>query len=384
MTQTRAITILGATGSVGVSTLNLIRKHPDRFKLTGMTAHTKYRELAQFALEFMPECVVIADERYYLPLVDALSGSGITVRAGTDALIDMARRPADCVVGAIVGTAGLAAVYAAVQAGQTIALANKEALVVAGHLIMPMLTKTGASILPIDSEHSAVFQCLKGENAEHVEAIVLTASGGPFRELTRKQMEAVTPKQALLHPNWSMGPKVTIDSATLMNKGLELLEAKWLFNLPAEKIEAIIHPQSIIHGLVHFYDGSCTANLGAADMRIPISYALGYPDRLAWQSEKLDLVRLAQLDFTAIDTTRFPCFALARKVMTAEPEQAIILNTANEIAVADFLNNQLSYTGISAFVEEALSRFSGCVKTSSLEDVLALNDDIRHQLSIRS
>ena len=289
MTQQHSLTILGATGSVGKSTLDLVRQQPTKFAIKGLTAHTNYDELARLAHEFKPDTVVIADEEYYQPLRESLSGSDIDVYAGKAALSALAADPVDCVIGAIVGIAGLVPVYAAIQAGQKIALANKETLVVAGHLIMPILTKTGASILPLDSEHNAIFQCLKGETAAAIKDIILTASGGPFRQMTSAQMRSVTRHQALQHPNWSMGPKVTIDSATLMNKGLELIEAKWLFGLPAEKIKAVIHPQSVIHGLVNFTDGSCIAHMGSADMRIPISYALNYPERMSWQAETLDL-----------------------------------------------------------------------------------------------
>lgn len=386
MSENRSITLFGATGSVGESTLQLVREctHdcPDRFRIKGLTAHSNYQELSRLAVEFRPECVVIADEAHYSALADSLAGTGIEVRAGAEALIDLARQPVDCVVGAIVGIAGLAPLYAAVQAGQQIALANKETLVAAGHLIMPLLAETGASILPVDSEHSAIFQCLKGEEQGTVDEIVLTASGGPFRQFTRTDMQAVSREQALDHPNWSMGPKVTIDSATLMNKGLELIEAKWLFGLPAANIKAVIHPQSIIHGLVHFKDGSCLAHLGAADMRIPISYALDYPHRLPWQAEKLDLVALARLDFAEIDLDRFPCFALAREAMSAEPEQAVVLNAANEVAVAAFLDNKIGFTQIAGVVEDALARFSGCSGTANIDDVIALDRDVRRAVSV--
>ena len=379
--QTRSLTIFGATGSVGESTLKLVRECNGRFRLKGLSAHSNYQELSRLALEFRPELVVIADDTHYNALKDSLAGTDIEVRAGSQALIELARQPVDCVVGAIVGIAGLAPLYAAVQAGQKIALANKETLVAAGHIIMPLLAETGATILPVDSEHSAIFQCLRGEQSAAVQDITLTASGGPFRQLTRQQMSTVSREQALAHPNWSMGPKVTIDSATLMNKGLELIEAKWLFGLGPEQIKAVIHPQSVVHGLVNFKDGSCLAHLGAADMRIPISYALDYPQRLSWQADTLDLVQLAQLDFAAIDFDRFPCFALARQAMAAEPEQAVVLNAANEIAVAAFLADKIGYLQIADVVEGALTRFFGYAQTLSIEDVILLDQDVRHFLS---
>ena len=381
MADQRSLTILGATGSVGKSTLDLVRERPDRFKIKGLTAHTNFESLARLALEFRPDCVVIADETYYKQLKDCLSGTDIVVHAGEDALFALAAVPVDCIVGAIVGIAGLGAVHSAIQAGQKIALANKETLVVAGHLIMPMLRRTGASILPVDSEHNAIFQCLKGESDEVIKDVVLTASGGPFRQMSREQMRSVNLQQALKHPNWKMGPKVTLDSATLMNKGLELIEAKWLFGLPAEKIKAVIHPQSVVHGLVNFADGSCIAHMGSTDMRIPISYALDYPERLTWQLETLDLVKLSRLDFYEIDLDRFPCFKLAKTVLSSTPEHAVILNAANEVAVAAFLNNQLVYSEIAEVVDRALNRFSAVAVTKTLDDVIGLDFEVRNQMS---
>ena len=381
MVNQRSLTILGATGSVGKSTLDLVRERPDRFKIKGLTAHTNFESLARLALEFRPDSVVIADETYYKQLKDCLSGTDIVVHAGEDALFALAAVPVDCIVGAIVGIAGLGSVHSAIQAGQKIALANKETLVVAGHLIMPMLRRTGASILPVDSEHNAIFQCLKGESGEVIKDVVLTASGGPFRQMSREQMRSVNLQQALKHPNWKMGPKVTIDSATLMNKGLELIEAKWLFGLPAEKIKAVIHPQSVVHGLVNFADGSCIAHMGSTDMRIPISYALDYPERMTWQAETLDLVKLSRLDFYEIDLDRFPCFKLAKTVLSSTPEHAVILNAANEVAVAAFLHDQLAYSEIAEVVDRALNRFSAVAVTKTLDDVIGLDCEVRNQMS---
>ena len=381
MVNQRSLTILGATGSVGKSTLDLVRERPDLFNIKGLTAHTNFESLARLALEFRPDSVVIADETYYKQLKDCLSGTDIVVHAGEDALFALAAVPVDCIVGAIVGIAGLGAVHSAIQAGQKIALANKETLVVAGHLIMPMLRRTGASILPLDSEHNAIFQCLKGESGEVIKDVVLTASGGPFRQMSREQMRSVNLQQALKHPNWKMGPKVTIDSATLMNKGLELIEAKWLFGLPAEKIKAVIHPQSVVHGLVNFADGSCIAHMGSTDMRIPISYALDYPERMTWQVETLDLVKLSRLDFYEIDLDRFPCFKLAKTVLSSTPEYAVILNAANEVAVAAFLNDQLAYSEIAEVVDRALNRFSAVTVTKTLDDVIGLDCEVRNQMS---
>ena len=381
MVNQRSLTILGATGSVGKSTLDLVRERPDLFNIKGLTAHTNFESLARLALEFRPDCVVIADETYYKQLKDCLSGTDIVVHAGEDALFALAAVPVDCIVGAIVGIAGLGSVHSAIQAGQKIALANKETLVVAGHLIMPMLRRTGASILPVDSEHNAIFQCLKGESDEVIKDVVLTASGGPFRQMSREQMRSVNLQQALKHPNWKMGPKVTLDSATLMNKGLELIEAKWLFGLPVEKIKAVIHPQSVVHGLVNFADGSCIAHMGSTDMRIPISYALDYPERMTWQVETLDLVKLSRLDFYEIDLDRFPCFELAKTVLSSTPEHAVILNAANEVAVAAFLHDQLAYSEIAEVVDRALNRFSAVTVTKTLDDVIGLDCEVRNQMS---
>ena len=381
MVNKRSLTILGATGSIGKSTLDLVRERPDRFKFKGLTAHTNFKLLARLALEFRPDCVVIADETYYEQLKDCLSGTEIVVHAGEEALCALATVPVDCIVGAIVGIAGLGSVHSAIQAGQKIALANKETLVVAGHLFMPTLHRTGASILPVDSEHNAIFQCLKGETGAVIKDVVLTASGGPFRQMSLEQMRSVTLQQALKHPNWNMGPKVTIDSATLMNKGLELIEAKWLFGLPAEKIKAVIHPQSVVHGLVNFVDGSCIAHMGSTDMRIPISFALDYPERMTWRAETLNFVKLSRLDFYEIDMDRFPCFKLAKTVLSSTPEHAVILNAANESAVAAFLHDQLVYTEIAEVVDRALDRFSAAAVTNTLDDVIGLDCEVRSQMS---
>lgn len=379
MTGKKSITIFGATGSVGGSTLSLIREHPDSFTPHALTAHRDYQGLAKLALEFKPAHAVIADEAFYTPLSEALAGTGIKVAAGAQALIDIAAQKVDLIVAAIVGVAGLAPVWKAVEAGQTIALANKEALVSAGHLIMPAARKSGANLLPIDSEHNAIFQCLRRESHEHIERIILTASGGPFREMTLAEMQQVTIEQALQHPNWSMGPKITIDSATMMNKGLELIEAGWLFDEGAKKLDAIIHPQSTLHGLVGFKDGSWLAHLGIADMRVPISYALGWPERLAWQAQPLDFGSALTLDFAPVDETKFPCFQLAKQVMAGAPEQAIILNAANEVAVAKFLNGDIGFCDIAGHVRATLEAGDYGIIADSFEAILALDREIRQR-----
>ena len=379
MTGKKSITIFGATGSVGGSTLSLIREHPDSFTPHALTAYRDYQGLAKLALEFKPAHAVIADEAFYTPLSEALAGTGIKVAAGAQALIDIAGQKVDLIVAAIVGVAGLAPVWKAVEAGQTIALANKEALVSAGHLIMPAARKSGANLLPIDSEHNAIFQCLRHESHEHIERIILTASGGPFREMTLAEMQQVTIEQALQHPNWSMGPKITIDSATMMNKGLELIEAAWLFDEGAKKLDAIIHPQSTLHGLVGFKDGSWLAHLGIADMRVPISYALGWPERLAWQAQPLDFSSALTLDFAPVDETKFPCFQLAKQVMAGAPEQAIILNAANEVAVAKFLNGDIGFCDIAGHVRATLEAGDYGIIADSFEAILALDREIRQR-----
>ncbi|MGB1932976.1 MAG: 1-deoxy-D-xylulose-5-phosphate reductoisomerase [Candidatus Puniceispirillaceae bacterium] len=379
MTGKKNISVFGATGSVGSSTLSLVRAHPDKFAIQALTAHRNYQELATLALEFRPACVVISDEAFYTPLSDALAGTNIDILAGQSALEEVAGKKVDLLVAAIVGLAGLAAVWRAVEAGQTIALANKETLVSAGHLMMPAAQKSGAVLLPIDSEHNAIFQCLRHENKDDIEKIILTASGGPFREMSVAEMEHVTLAQALQHPNWSMGPKVTIDSATMMNKGLELIEAAWLFDEGTKKLDALIHPQSAIHGLVGFKDGSWLGQLGIADMRVPISYALGWPERLGWHSKPFDFSQALQLDFAPVDSARFPCFKLAKSVLGRAPELAIILNAANEVAVELFLGEKISFNEIASQVEAALTAGDSGIKASSYDAVAALDSEIRQR-----
>lgn len=379
MTGKKNISVFGATGSVGSSTLSLVKAHPDRFAVHALTAHSNYQGLAALALEFQPACVVISDEAFFAPLSDVLAGTDISVLAGRSALEEVAGQKVDLLVAAIVGLAGLAPVWRAVEAGQTIALANKETLVSAGHLIMPAAQKSGATLLPIDSEHNAIFQCLRHENKDDIEKIILTASGGPFREMNSAEMEHVTLAQALQHPNWSMGRKVTIDSATMMNKGLELIEAAWLFDEGTKKLDAIIHPQSAIHGLVGFKDGSWLGQLGIADMRVPISYALGWPERLEWHSTPFDFSAAMQMDFAPVDTARFPCFKLAKSVLGKAPEQAIILNAANEVAVELFLHEKIGFNEIAKQVEAALASGDSGVKANSYEAVTALDTEIRQR-----
>ena len=366
MTGKKRLTVFGATGSVGSSTLSLVREHQDKFSLHALSANSDYHSLAQLAQEFQPSYVVIADKAFYTPLSELLAGSGITVLAGQKALEDVAAQKVDLLVAAIVGLAGLAPVWRAVEAGQNIALANKETLVAAGHLIMPAAEKNGATLLPIDSEHNAIFQCLRYENQADIEKIILTASGGPFREMSVAEMQNVTIEQALSHPNWSMGPKVTIDSATMMNKGLELIEASFLFDLPGTAIDIVVHPQSIVHSMVYYRDGSVLAQLANPDMRVPIAYGLAFPDRMASGAEVLDLTRQPALEFSKPDVDRFPCVSLGRAALEAGGTAPAVLNAANEIAVAAFLSNRLGFQQIPAIIEAVLSK-TPCEPAASLD-----------------
>ena len=372
----KQITILGATGSIGESALKLVRERPDLFEIYGMTAHSNAELLISLAREFCPKIVVISDLDYLDAVKTALNDLPISVEGGSEALNDVAEHKVDVVVGGIVGFAGVMPLISAVKAGQTIALANKESLVAAGHIIMPLVSKYHAGLLPIDSEHNAIFQCLTSQNKSEIKKITLTASGGAFRDFTPADMLGVTPQQALKHPNWTMGPKVTIDSATLMNKGLELIEAAWLFDLGRSQIDAVIHPQSLVHGMVSYVDGSILAQMGPADMRVPISYALAYPDRLDWNAEHLDIETLTELEFRTIDNEQFPAFSLARDTIGAAPAKAISLNAANEVAVAAFLAGRIPFVAISKLVSEVLNAdiVGG---DGNIESVIALDEEAR-------
>lgn len=372
----KTLSLFGATGSIGHSTLKLVDEHPDQFSVSVMSAHSNYEKLAQLAKEYQPDLVVIADSQYERALAACLLGTSIRVTSGVDALCEAARIPVDCVVAGIVGFAGLMPVRAAVQAGQTIALANKETLVAAGHLIMPLAATSGATLLPVDSEHNAIAQCLVGARDEDINKVVLTASGGPFRDLSRTQMHHATKEQALLHPNWSMGQKITIDSATMMNKGLELIEAAWLFGLGSNRLDALIHPQSIVHGMVSYCDGSWLAHMGPADMRVPLSHALGYPRRLAWQAERLDLVQIARLDFQSVCHEQFPCFGMAKSVIGTDPADAVTLNAANEVAVSHFLSGKIPFGKIAEQVDTILSQ-KRLGSANGFDDILSLDQEVR-------
>ncbi|MFL6762171.1 MAG: 1-deoxy-D-xylulose-5-phosphate reductoisomerase [Sphingomicrobium sp.] len=354
--MTRKISILGATGSIGTSTIDLVERNREQFEVTAVTAATNVEKLADIARRTGAKLAVVADERRLGDLQGLLSGTGCRAAAGENALVEAAVAEADLVIAAIVGCAGLKPVMAAVECGKTIALANKEALVTAGALMMDAAAAKGATLLPIDSEHNAIFQCLAGSRLNDVSRIILTASGGPFRSATAQYIEAATPAQAVAHPNWSMGAKISVDSATLMNKGLELIEAHYLFGLPSEQLDVVIHPQSVIHSMVEFVDGSVLAQLGSPDMRTPIAYALAWPGRIATPAKRLDFAAVGRLDFETPDLQRFPALGLARHALESGGAAPIVLNAANEIAVASFLDGQIRFTDVAAFVQEALNR----------------------------
>jgi 1-deoxy-D-xylulose-5-phosphate reductoisomerase len=374
----RKLAILGATGSVGKSTLDLVERSPERFEVVALTAASNAAALAEAAKRTGAGLAVIADEARLPELRDALAGSGCRAAAGRDALIEAAAAEADWVMAAIVGCAGLEPVMAAVEAGRTVALANKEALVTAGSLMTEAAVRAGATILPVDSEHNAIFQCLAGSRSQDIARLVLTASGGPFRKLSSAQMAAMTPEQAVAHPKWSMGAKISVDSATMMNKGLELIEAHQLFGLPGERIDILVHSQSVIHSLVEFIDGSVIAQLGAADMRIPIAYTLAWPERMATPAERLDLARIGSLDFEPPDLARFPALRLAREVLAAGGAAPIVLNAANEIAVAAFLDRRIGFTDIAATVARALETIDAGAPRS-IAEVIDIDSQVREK-----
>jgi 1-deoxy-D-xylulose-5-phosphate reductoisomerase len=376
----RRISILGATGSIGASTLAVIGERPEEFEVVAVTANCNVMRLAEIARRVGARLAVIANPSAHSELKAALAGSGIEVAAGPGAVEAAAAVPVDIVVAAIVGAAGLTPTFAAVQAGSQVALANKECLVCAGDLFMAAVRKSGKPILPVDSEHNAVFQALDGEPSEEVERIILTASGGPFRSWSKEAMAQATPAQALRHPNWSMGPKITIDSATLMNKGLEVIEAHHLFDLPPGQPEIVVHPQSVIHGIVAFRDGSMLAQMSAPDMRTPIAHCLAWPGRRSVAGQRLNLVELGQLTFERPDLDRFPALAIARTALDAGGWATNILNAANEVAVQAFLGGTIGFLEIAGIVEESIAR-AGALQTapapSSVEEAMLLDQEGR-------
>lgn len=364
----QSITILGATGSIGTSTLDVIRHHPKSFQVEALTANRNVDGLAQLAIEFNAAIAVVADETQYQALKEALSGTGIEAAAGDEAVADAAQRPSDIVMAAIVGAAGLPPTLRAVRRGARVAFANKECLVSAGDLMVREVQAHGATLLPVDSEHSAIFQVFDFEQPEKISRVLLTASGGPFRTASLEEMAAVTPEQAVAHPNWDMGAKISIDSATMMNKGLELIEAFHLFPVGEEQIEIVVHPQSVIHSLVDYVDGSVLAQLGTPDMKTPIAYALAWPQRIDTPGEKLALEKIATLTFEAPDPVRFPALRLAREALREGGSSPTLLNAANEVAVHHFLDRNISFLEIAGVVEEVLEAVAS-VPLTCLDDV---------------
>lgn len=368
MSGKKNVAILGSTGSIGTQTLEVIRSHPEKFQVEVLTAQNNADSLISQAIEFQPNCVVISNEKLYEKVRDVLLPMGIKVFAGEKALSDVVTMESiDIVMTALVGYSGLIPTMNAIESGKAIALANKETLVVAGELVTKLASEKGVNIYPVDSEHSAIFQCLVGEFHNPIEKIILTASGGPFRGKDITYLETVTKAQALKHPNWDMGAKITIDSASLMNKGLEVIEAKWLFGLSKEQIEVVVHPQSIIHSLVQFEDGSMKAQLGLPDMRIPIQFALSYPDRLRADFPRFDFVKYPNLTFEQPDIKTFRNLGLAYEALEKGGNSPCILNAANEIVVAAFLKEEIGFLEMSDIIAEALVRVD-FIKNPTLED----------------
>lgn len=371
MTQeAKEIVVLGSTGSIGTQTLDIIRDYPDRFKTAGLTAHRNWQTLAAQAREFLPERVAIADESFYEPLRDALRDLPVEVTAGDKAVADIASvQEADTVVTAMVGYSGLVPTIQAIKSGKRIALSNKETLVVAGELITSLAKEYGAEIVPVDSEHSAIYQCLVGENRADMRNIILTASGGPFRTYSLHQMKNVTASEALRHPNWDMGAKVTIDSASMMNKGFEMIEARWLFDCKPDNIKILVHPQSVVHSMVEFHDGSVKAQLGVPDMHLPIRYALGLPGRLQSNAEPLSFARYSTLTFEQPDMERFPMLGIAFEAIGKGGNSPCAMNAANEVAVAAFLKGRILFTDMPLLVGSVM-RETPFVDSPTLDDLV--------------
>ena len=372
----RCVSVLGATGSVGQSTLDIIKQSPDDFTVDAVTAHANVDQLVADAVAVKARKAVIADPNHFAALKQAVSGLDIEPMAGQDALDEVAAGDADLIVGAIVGAAGLRSTVAAIRAGKTVALANKETLVCAGEVVMAEAAQYGATLLPVDSEHSALFQVYNPKQAHRVTSLTLTASGGPFRHMTRAQMAQVTPEQAVAHPNWSMGAKISVDSATMMNKGLEVIEAAHLFPISLDKIDVLVHPQSVIHGMVTYSDGSVLAQLGAPDMRTPIAVAMAWPDRLDVDVDTLSLADMATLTFEQPDLVQFPCLRLARDSLKEGSGACAVLNAANEVAVGAFLNRQIGFLDIERVVEQSLAKVNAG-HISAIEDAESFDEHAR-------
>jgi 1-deoxy-D-xylulose-5-phosphate reductoisomerase len=384
MTAPQRVAVFGSTGSIGVSTLDVIARHPERFEVVALSAHTNIARLREQCLAHRPGIVIVSSAADGQQLAGDLRNAGLAteVRSGADALVEVAAHErVDSLVAGIVGAAGLRSGLAAAEAGKRILLANKEALVMSGPLFMGAVRRAGATLLPVDSEHNAIFQCRAGDHPRGVRKILLTASGGPFLRASTEQMRQATPEQACAHPRWSMGRKISVDSATLMNKGLELIEACLLFDLAPAQVEVVVHPQSIVHSMVEYCDGSMLAQLGNPDMRVPIAHALGWPERIESGVESLDIVRAGRLDFEAPDLARFPCLSLAISVAGLGGTAPAVLNAANEIAVQAFLERRLEFTDIPRVIEAVLEQHS-VRSVNSLEDVLAADDWSRRQAQV--
>lgn len=378
------ITVLGATGSIGQSLADLIARNPDRFEVVALVANRNADLLADMAIRLNASSAVLAEEGHLADLSQRLNGSGIAAAAGEAAVLEAVDRDTDLVVGAVVGSAGLKPTMAAIRPGRRIALANKECLVCAGDLFMDRIRETGAELLPVDSEHNAIFQVFEADRADQVEKVILTASGGPFRTFSREDMARVTPEQALKHPNWDMGARITIDSASMMNKGFEVIEASHLFPVSHEQLGVLVHPQSVVHGLVQYKDGSLLAQLGSPDMRTPIAHCLAYPERMPVPVKRLDLAEISQLTFEAPDLDRFPALRLALEAMAAGGGAPAVLNAVDEVAVAAFLSGQAGFMDIPAAIEAVLEELDGenaLGAPGSVEDVLALDLVARQRAS---
>ncbi len=372
----KTVSVLGVTGSIGQSTADVIRAHPDKFDVQAVTAHTNVQKLAKMAIDLKANCAVIADEALEKDLEKALAGTDIQIMAGEVAVCNAASMKADLVMAAIVGMAGLKPLMKAIEQGTQVAIANKEPLVSAGPIVLEAAQKSGTTLLPVDSEHNAIFQVFDAKQKEAIEKIILTASGGPFRTFSMQEMESVTPEQALAHPNWSMGDKISIDSATMMNKALEVIEAAELFQMAPEKIEVLVHPESIIHSMVEYADGSILAQMGAADMRTPIANILNWPERVSTPGQKLDLKMLKRLNFEALDDERFPAVAMAYEALDKGPGARIAMNAANEEAVQAFLEKEIGFLDITACVRHILDA-EHPQDINTLEDVLAYDEKMR-------
>jgi len=380
----RGVTILGSTGSVGQSTVDLIARDPDSYRVEALVAGRSVERLADQARRLHARLAVVADPKRYKALKEALAGTSIEVAAGVEAVAEAAARPAEWVMAAIVGFAGLPATLVAARRGAMVALANKEALVCAGRLLIEAVENSGGALLPVDSEHNAIFQVFEPRQRHAVDRLILTASGGPFRNWSLADMAEVTPPQALAHPNWQMGDKISIDSATMMNKGLELIEAHLLFGMPGDQIEIVVHPQSVIHSMVAYRDGSVLAQLGSTDMRVPISHALGWPSRIEGPAARLDFATLSALTFEQPDSGRFPSLRLARQALATNGFAPIVMNAANEAAVAAFLARRIGFLDIARIVEDVMAGWNGLsTPVEALQEVEAADQEARRKADAR-